>query len=242
VVVTCANPAAGIGPAPVLVRLTDGRLTPLALPRSETFAYARTLAAGTEWLRVAASTNPFGSAPQGTETTALVNRETGQAIGLGPTDPFGSRAFLDLDRTSPARRLCAPIRRPRVSLIRDDTRYAAITSVDRWVLTRKLEDPAGDTLQRCGRPEPEQIPGGYRAIALGKSLAAYTADRTPRRIVLLSLRSGRTWTSPWLRYSARSRRYAPGLHMAGRHLILSLPPTGGPPGWRIYETTRQAAA
>lgn len=235
VVVTCVSPA---GPTPVLVRLSDGRLTPVRVPGTNSFAYTSTLEVGATWMRVVASTNPFGVEPQGMETTALVNRTTGQVIGLGGADPYGPRVFFDLDRVSPARRLCSPLRRTQIGLIRDDTKYAPITYVDRSVLTENLDDGAKSTLQRCGRRKPERIAGGFRGIVLGKGLAAYTSNKVPRKIVLRSLASGRTWSARWLRYSSRSRRYAPGLAMAGRQLVLSLPPTGGPPGTRIYETRR----
>lgn len=235
--VSCYGSPAG-NPAPVLVRLSDGQLTPIGVPGTNSFAYTRTLELGATWLRVVASTNPFGNAPQALQTTSLVDRATGQVIGLGQGDPYGIRSVLDLDRASPVRRLCSPIRRQRSSLLRDDTKYAPVTYVGRWALTQDIEDAAKSTLQRCGHNTPERVAGGYRGVALGTGMAAYTSNMLPRKIVLRSLTSGRTWSARWLRYTSRSARYAPGLAMAGRQLVLSLPPTGGPPGWRIYETRR----
>ena len=132
-------------------------------------------------MRVIASTNPFGIEPQAMETTALVSRMTGQVIGLGRADPYGPRVFFDLDRVFPARRLCSPIQRTEIGLFRDDTKYAPITYVDRWVLTENLEDAAKSTLQRCGRRKPERIAVGFRGIALGKGLIAYTSNRARGR-------------------------------------------------------------
>lgn len=223
VALSCPVPQRGM--VPVVLRLADGRLSPVPVSTTTTFAYHHTLAIGQRRLHVTASTNPFDAGPRALTTEALVDHRTGRVVRLDRTDPFGVMRHPDLDRSRPARRLCRPIRRRRArGAINDMTRYAAVARVGSWVLQ-------GGQLQRCGSKAVKRFPAGYQP-RLGDAAIAHVRTNDRRQFVYRDLRSRRTWTARW-------RGDAPVIGMTPRRLVISQPGRDDDSEVTIYETTRE---
>jgi len=176
------------GCGPYVLRLATGRVVKYRLPDGiDGFA---PLAAGEWWIEATATrTVEAGGVPRSASFNLLLNWKSGRTILLDRGDPIGVARYADLDRESPARALCRPLR--RLALDRSgsmQTRYGRVTKVGRWVLQ---ETSTGTQLQRCGSKHVRRW-GRDATVVLGHRHVAYFTDGAPRSgIEVRALETGR---------------------------------------------------
>ena len=164
---------------------------------------------------------------------ALVDWRTGRTIRLGRLDPFGRSEYPDLNSASPARRLCAPLKRSSSAPdIFSDIRFADVEKIGQWVLQTQRTSVQ---LQRCGKgtittyptdvAPNEALTADARAV-LGRDAIGYLQHR---QIVYRDLLSNRRWTASW------PTTQRPNLAIFARHLVAWIPST--PSTFNIYEAT-----
>jgi hypothetical protein len=109
--------------------------------------------AGAHWLELLVNHGYSEYSGKENDSRVLVDWRTGSRVDEA-TDPFGTRALVDLDRPSGHRRLCRPLRRLRDVALNDFSRFSPTTLSAPWV----LQQPDGDaTLQRCGSRRARRI-------------------------------------------------------------------------------------
>ncbi|MCW3047636.1 MAG: hypothetical protein JWO74_1920 [Solirubrobacterales bacterium] len=198
--------------APTILRLSDGRLQPVAVPPD--IAGVGVVSVGAHWLLGDAS---FAADAVGhlSEGIVAINWTTGRALELGREDPLGVRSYADLDSATLRRRLCAPITRARYGGgASDRTRYAVVNKIGPWVLEKASES---QWLQRCGHRERQRF-GRNASAVLGVDRVAYLHGATVR---VRDLRHGTVESIPW---PTPSR---PIIALGGRRLIVSEPTPDG---------------
>jgi hypothetical protein len=182
---------------------------------------------GNRWAMISAASSPDELHLR--STRLLIDWRTEHAVSLGRDDPFGASRHVDLDASSGARRLCAPIRR-RTDKGVDNFKYLQLTKVGRWTLNST--DEGRSYVQRCGTRRTTNLSRVQNPV-LGNDFVGYIKDR---RIVYLDLRTGKRTTRAW------PTSQTPALAAAGRRLIISAPEQGPShppiqtPTFRIYRT------
>lgn len=211
------------GPADRL-RPRQSAIVPLTLPAGWSGAITHL---GARWAMVDGASSPDGL--HSLATRLVIDWRTQRAVGLGRTDPFGARRYVDLDAAAGSRRLCAPLRR-RVAGGIEDIKYLSLERNGRWTISAT---PMGAAyVQRCATLSRRRLPRVSSPV-LGTDFVGYLQDR---RIVYLDLRTGRRMTRAW------PSRQSPRLAAAGRRLIISAPeqadayPPAQQPTYRIYRT------
>ncbi|MCW3046208.1 MAG: hypothetical protein JWO74_492 [Solirubrobacterales bacterium] len=198
--------------APTILRLSDGRLKPVAVPPE--IGDLGVVSVGAHWLLGDASfyTDAVGHFSEG---IVAIDWTNGGVLELGRDDPLGVRSYADLDSATLRRRLCAPITRARYGGgASDRTRYAVVSKIGPWVLQSASE---AQWLQRCGHPERQRF-GRNASAVLGVDRVAYLHGASVR---VRDLRHGTVRSIPW---PTRSR---PVIALAGRRLIVSEPTPDG---------------
>ncbi|MCW3049171.1 MAG: hypothetical protein JWO74_3455, partial [Solirubrobacterales bacterium] len=151
------------------------------------------------------------------DSRVLVDWRTGSRVDEA-TDPFGTRALVDLDRPSGHRRLCGPLRRLPGSLLVDGSRFSPTTLWSPWV----LQHPDGDTiLEHCGSRRARRI----RASAVVSLVdGVLVVQQHNAGVTLQRLDSGRVFRGTVPGVSAPSRTTV----AAGRRFAFATVPTFGP--------------
>lgn len=177
-----------------------------------TMGTPRISAIGARWGLVDTSLSIDGAHSQ--VQRQLLNLQTGQAIDLSSSDPFGGHRYLDLNTQDPARPLCQPLTRSTDSRGDPLLRRRSMTRSGRWFLE---QDTGGFAdLQRCASRAKRRF-STHEGLGpvLGDGFVGYLLAGPHPRIVMQGLTNKRRGTAPW------QDATTPVLAATGRRLIIS---------------------